>query len=394
MGKFIFFILLFTLSISSAQVKIGENPNTIDTSSILELESSDRVLVITRVTNAEMTALTPLAGALIYNEDAACIFYFDGIQWNNLCEGVNAEVTWGTIIGDLNLQTDLSNEFAKYVDLTNSQSIAGEKTHTDKLTVNTGDLTAQSAEFLGRVKGENGTAPEDFVTKAQLDALGSGIGTAWGAITGTLTDQTDLASEFANYVDITNVQSVAGEKTFTNKLTVGTGDLTAQSAEFLGRVKGEDGTAPEDFVTKAQLDVASSGGHTGTSGSIFFAGTDSQPTENNATLFWDNTNNQLGVGTNAPNSPLHIEGAITKPIAFGITGLNENHHTVLISIDAPVFLPDPTTCEGRIYIIKKRPGVTITIPQGYLDTDSNAVTTMGVNVLHLQSNGFGWEQIN
>ncbi len=52
----------------------------------------------------------------------------------------------------------------------------------------------------------------------------------------------------------------------------------------------------------AWVDIA----HTGTTGSLFFAGTDSKPTQNNSNLFWDNTNNRLGIGNNIPSESLHI----------------------------------------------------------------------------------------
>ena len=51
-------ILIFAPLITIlSQVKIGDNPNVIDGSSILELESSNKVLVVTRVTDAEMNLM-------------------------------------------------------------------------------------------------------------------------------------------------------------------------------------------------------------------------------------------------------------------------------------------------------------------------------------------------
>lgn len=47
---------------------------------------------------------------------------------------------------------------------------------------------------------------------------------------------------------------------------------------------------------------------TGTPGSVFFADTDGTPTQNNAQLFWDNTNHRLGVGTNTPSQSLDVNG--------------------------------------------------------------------------------------
>uniref|UniRef100_UPI00261C343B hypothetical protein n=1 Tax=uncultured Maribacter sp. TaxID=431308 RepID=UPI00261C343B len=49
---------------------------------------------------------------------------------------------------------------------------------------------------------------------------------------------------------------------------------------------------------------------TGTTGSIFFADTDGSITENNGQLFWNNTNNRLGVGTSSPANKFHVTGAI------------------------------------------------------------------------------------
>jgi len=254
----IFFFLIITSSVS-AQIKIGDNPQELDVNSLLELESSSKVLVISRMTEVEMLLINPLQGAMVYNTDASCIYYYDGGQWNNMCAGENSSnMSWGSLAGSLADQTDLIAEFENYVNLSTAQSIAGEKILTDKLTVDTGDVNEQIAEFLGRVKGEDGTSPEDFVTKAQLDASNGGA-SSWGAITGSLVDQTDLSAEFQNYVDLVNIQNIAGEKTLIDKFTVDTGDVNAQIAEFLGRVKGEDGTAPEDFVTKAQLDASVGG---------------------------------------------------------------------------------------------------------------------------------------
>ncbi|GGG52861.1 hypothetical protein GCM10011414_23140 [Croceivirga lutea] len=73
----------------SAQVKIGDNPETISASSLLELESDSRVLVITRMSNVAMLGTTPLRGALVYNNDEECVFYFDGTNWQNLCADTN-----------------------------------------------------------------------------------------------------------------------------------------------------------------------------------------------------------------------------------------------------------------------------------------------------------------
>ncbi|KPM30288.1 Hypothetical protein I595_3585 [Croceitalea dokdonensis DOKDO 023] len=86
--KHIFYFLalsVFTNVVLNAQVKIGENPQTISPGSLLELESTERSLVITRVTAEQMQALPALQGAMVFNTDEGCVFHFDGSSWQNLC---------------------------------------------------------------------------------------------------------------------------------------------------------------------------------------------------------------------------------------------------------------------------------------------------------------------
>ena len=91
MKSIVLFFLLAVLSVPVAfgQIKIGDNPQNIDAASVLELESSNRVLVITRVNTAEMEAIVPQRGGLVYNTDAECVHYYDGAQWVNLCGNID-----------------------------------------------------------------------------------------------------------------------------------------------------------------------------------------------------------------------------------------------------------------------------------------------------------------
>ncbi|VXB12526.1 beta strand repeat-containing protein [Maribacter litoralis] len=86
--KFFLFFSLISFCVS-AQVKIGQNPNTIHSASIVELESTDKAFVLTRLSTAQMQAITPLNGAVVYNTDTQCVYYFNGSIWTNLCDGNN-----------------------------------------------------------------------------------------------------------------------------------------------------------------------------------------------------------------------------------------------------------------------------------------------------------------
>ena len=104
MFKKILFILFFMgYGVSFGQVKIGDNPNIIDVNSILELESSDKVFVVTRITNAQMNAISPLNGAIVYNIDEACLFQYTNDSWRSLCKYLRATATppGSPVIGDV-----------------------------------------------------------------------------------------------------------------------------------------------------------------------------------------------------------------------------------------------------------------------------------------------------
>ena len=97
--KFLITLVSFSLcSVLSAQIKIGDNPQNIDASSVLELESSGRVLVITRINSQQMNSIVPLQGAVVYNTDEQCLFFYDGAAWLNMCETFGLSFTADPIV--------------------------------------------------------------------------------------------------------------------------------------------------------------------------------------------------------------------------------------------------------------------------------------------------------
>jgi hypothetical protein len=72
-----------------------------------------------------------------------------------------------------------------------------------------------------------------------------------------------------------------------------------------------------------------------TAGSVLFAGTAGLVSQDNANLFWNNTDNRLGVGTATPAASLHIEdgpsGAAAPPSTAGLIVDRNDHSHVTIS---------------------------------------------------------------
>ncbi|MEM7381858.1 MAG: hypothetical protein AAF361_11765, partial [Bacteroidota bacterium] len=88
-------------SVLTSQIKIGDNPQNIDPNSVLELESSNRVLVISRMSEQQMNSITPLQGAMVYNNDAGCVFYYTGSAWVNLCDSLELQFTTDPIVNPI-----------------------------------------------------------------------------------------------------------------------------------------------------------------------------------------------------------------------------------------------------------------------------------------------------
>ena len=67
---------------TSAQVKIGDNPTTIDASALLEMESTSKGMLTPRVTETQRDAIaSPATGLIIYNTDTDDFNYYDGTKW-------------------------------------------------------------------------------------------------------------------------------------------------------------------------------------------------------------------------------------------------------------------------------------------------------------------------
>jgi len=97
--KALIFVAMCTLTYSYSQVGIGTT--TPDTSSMLDIESTTKGLLIPRMTQAQRLAIgTPATGLLVYETDTTPGFwYYDGVSWTTF----GADVDW-TVSG-----TDMYN---------------------------------------------------------------------------------------------------------------------------------------------------------------------------------------------------------------------------------------------------------------------------------------------
>lgn len=102
---YILFFAITSVFIAKAQVKIGNNPTTVNINSLLELESTTKGLLIPRIaltTNSSNAdpLVSHVAGMIIYNtatigDVVPAYYYNDGTKWIKIAgEGIASTEPW------------------------------------------------------------------------------------------------------------------------------------------------------------------------------------------------------------------------------------------------------------------------------------------------------------
>ena len=154
---------------ANAQVKIGDNPTTVGASSLLELESTTKGLVLPRMTTAERTAIaSPVQGMQVYDTTTGTIWYRNASTWVNTAIATTTAANGLAIVsgnvelgGALTKPTTISG-----VDATNKLSITA--TGVDAVNIDSNTLSIDATNNRVGI----GTA----TPTGQL-SLGSAIGT-------------------------------------------------------------------------------------------------------------------------------------------------------------------------------------------------------------------------
>lgn len=105
-------LIMLITSFSHSQVKIGDNHETIDANSLLELESTDKGVLIPRVTLNDASTVAPLTGTipegmLIYNDGGTEVdgfYHWTGSAWSIMSTADNVATT-NVQTANLNLTT-------------------------------------------------------------------------------------------------------------------------------------------------------------------------------------------------------------------------------------------------------------------------------------------------
>ena len=88
------FLLSSSLSILAQQnVSISDVPATPNPTSVLDVSSTTKGMLMPRMTTVQRNAIiTPANGLLVYDIDVNCVMYYSTTlaSWNSLCSGSNA----------------------------------------------------------------------------------------------------------------------------------------------------------------------------------------------------------------------------------------------------------------------------------------------------------------
>jgi hypothetical protein len=203
----------------------------------------------------------------------------------------------------------------------------------------------------------SGTTPQHSVTGG-ISGYYYGSGGTINFYTGTTqTGGTTATSRFS-------IDS-AGAATFSSTLTTGGNILIGATASSIGSMNfiktgtspvasrltfGTDGTGYSFAIAKNQASTITD--------LVTISDTGNLAVDSNV-LFVDAVNNEVGIGTNAPNSVLQVVGSVSKSISDVKTAnytATATDHTILCSAASgavTITLPAASGIAGRIYVIKK-----------------------------------------
>ena len=291
-------LVLFCLISSfnlSAQTGIGTT--TPHASAKLEVNATNKGFLPPRVTlsgtNDVSTITSPATGLVIYNTATAGTtpnnvipgyYYYDGAKWNQLVD-----------------QSSL-NSFSGYVP-NYAQSNSSRVTN---VSTNGTTIVSQTITTSGRPVQIIATGDANPLTTGgwcilQLYRDGTAIGKKLQAESSSSNENIPYC---LNFID----NPTAGTYTYSVKA------VNIPSAFDFGEADGNQITILELGAWSAGTMPVSKGG-TGnssyTNGSVIFSdGTNLA--QNNANLFWDNTNNKLGIGTSSPNASAILDVSSTS----------------------------------------------------------------------------------
>ncbi|HUC81373.1 MAG TPA: hypothetical protein VMR70_10680 [Flavisolibacter sp.] len=431
-GLFMLLAFLLVTTLTNAQLKVGDNPTSIQKSSILELESSRQGLLLPRLADTtQINALNPPDGMIIYlNADNSLRLRSNG-SWKKIADMGAASANWSL---NGNSGTNPSSNFIGTVD---GQPLVIRTNNNERLRVdangNVGIGTNAPTAKLnvdGSVKFENLANGTNELNVLVLNADGSvykrtmsssAFENAVKAINGIQKQAISITAAGSTSHDNVTVTNTAADSTIAIYLPVMDSATTTSSRPY-GFLTNSDWTKIQNAIQTITIGaVASSSNVKGasittngssreivlhpadaTNAGIVTAGT--QTFGGNKT-FQDSVSAAatMKVGsTGSANSTMQVEGSLSMAIRTitANTAIAATDNTVLANTTSgavTLTLPAASGISGRIYTIKKIGSggidnqLTITPAGGAtIDGGSSYVIYNDYTFVTLQTDGTNW----
>ncbi|MFT3826182.1 MAG: hypothetical protein QM731_19825 [Chitinophagaceae bacterium] len=286
MGKLLPLVLLMLTSIvAKAQLKIGDNPTSIQKSSILELESTRQGLLLPRLADTvAINLLNPPDGMIIYlNTDKSLRLRSNG-SWKKIADLTEASSNW-SLTG--NTGTDSTLNFLGTVD---GKPLVMKTSNTERLRISSN----------GNVGiGTNApTAALDVNGSVKLESIAAGtneLEVLVLAADGSVFKRTMSSTAFQNAIKAINgiqrqtLSLTAAASDTSNSVLVQNRDADSTIAVYLPVQNGSAGASkPYGFLTYTDWQKIQSGIQTITIGAVA-----SIPNANGASIVADSTSRQI-----------------------------------------------------------------------------------------------------
>jgi len=364
-------LLMLTLNfpslVFSQTDNIGIGTTNPDNSSLLELYSTSKGLLIPRMTTVQRDAISsPATGLIIYNTDNNKFQFNQGTpgvpDWVNLVSGLAGDVFGSGALGQIaywNSSSTITGSASLFWDISNTRLGVGTNSPRERLDIK--DASDNGAIVIGNAIGTTaGTIQyngSDFLgydgsswvsLSASSTITGNGLAnqvTFWSAA-GILSGSNDL------YWDGANTKLGIGISTPRERLDIK--DASNNGAIIIGNASGTNaGTIQyngSDFLGydgSSWVSLSSSSTLTGNGSAnqlTFWSAAGTIAGDND--LYWDPSNNILGIGTAAPASTvtLDVNGNARIQGDLEVTGQIDP-----VSITLQPQSSAPAAVEGKLY---------------------------------------------
>ncbi|HWK03229.1 MAG TPA: hypothetical protein VNS58_06340, partial [Puia sp.] len=252
---FLSLFMLLTATLVKAQLKIGDNPTSINKSSILELESTRQGLLLPRLTDTgAINALTPPDGMIIYLTSDNSLRLRSNGSWKKIADLAAASANWA-LTG--NTGTDSTLNFIGTVD---GKPLVMKTNNAERLRINSNgfigigqNTPTANLDVNGTVKLENLAADS---TDLQVLVL---------AADGSVYKRTVSSTVFQNAIRAINgiqaqaLSITAAASTTTDTVAIANRTADSTIALTLPVQNGSSPTKPYGFLTLADWNKIQSG---------------------------------------------------------------------------------------------------------------------------------------